>query len=117
LAKTSKIIEKSAILIRILVAPIALLGILYGKTGIARHSLCENRHCSAFSMRKPALRGIFCGKTGFGLRFEAKAQKGGRFLRKKPHFGLFLRKRPFFSINIEFLDQKSDSRGNFSRGN
>jgi hypothetical protein len=57
------------------VAPIALLGILYGKTGIARHSLCENRHCSAFSMRKPALRGIFCEKTGFGLRFEAKAQK------------------------------------------
>jgi hypothetical protein len=31
-------------------------------------------------MRKPALRGIFCEKTGFGLRFEAKAQKGGRFL-------------------------------------
>jgi hypothetical protein len=96
LAKTSKIIEKSAKRIRILVAPIALLGILYGKTGIARHSLCENRHCSAFSMRKPALRGIFCGKTGIARHS----------LGKKPHFGLFLRKRPFFSINIEFWTKK-----------
>jgi len=31
-------------------------------------------------MRKPALLGILYAKTGFGLRFEAKAQKRGRFL-------------------------------------
>jgi hypothetical protein len=43
----------------------ALLGILYEKTGIARHFLWENRHCSAFSMEKASLRPISKEKTLF----------------------------------------------------
>jgi hypothetical protein len=117
IGQNPKIIEKSAILIRILVAPIALLGILSGKTGIARHSLCENRHCSAFSVGKPALLGILYEKTGIARHFLWENRHCSAFSMEKASLRPISKEKTLFSINIEFLDQKSDSRGNFSRGN